>query len=146
MTAAYLSVVTQKLRLRLRMCVAHVTYIYPIYTYINIHDSIGGTMFRAAHGIQYVKLHIATKCRWFCKIVLNSLEIVGRSVVFYRHHRMLRSGQAPQAQAPQAPQAQAPQAQAPQAPQAPQAHAPQARTRVFRCSDLRDRSLPVQRR
>ena len=58
---------------------AHVTYIYPIYTYINIHNSIGGTMFRAAHGIQYVKLHIVTKCRWFCKIVLNLLEIVGRS-------------------------------------------------------------------
>ena len=36
MTAAYLSVVTQKLRLRLRMCCAHATYIYTMYTYINI--------------------------------------------------------------------------------------------------------------
>ena len=38
MTAAvYLSVVTQKLRLRLRMCCAHVSYIYLIHTYINIY-------------------------------------------------------------------------------------------------------------
>ena len=35
--AVYLSVVTQKLRLRLRMCVAHVSYIYLIHTYINIY-------------------------------------------------------------------------------------------------------------
>ena len=40
MTAAYLSVVTQKLRLRLRMCVARVSYIYLMYTYINIYYSI----------------------------------------------------------------------------------------------------------
>ena len=33
MTAAYLSVVTQKLRLRLRMCVARVSYVINIYYY-----------------------------------------------------------------------------------------------------------------
>ena len=58
---------------------AHVTFIYLIYAYITTYKAISGTLFRAAHGIQYVKLHIATKCRWFCKIVLNLLEIVGRS-------------------------------------------------------------------
>jgi hypothetical protein len=43
MTAAvYLSVVTQKLRLRLRMCVAHVSYIYLIHTYINIYNDMYG--------------------------------------------------------------------------------------------------------
>ena len=40
--AAYLSVVTQKLRLRLRMCVAHVPYIYLIHTYINIYNDMYG--------------------------------------------------------------------------------------------------------
>ena len=42
MTAAYLSVVTQKLRLRLRMCCAHVSYIYLIHTYINIYNDMYG--------------------------------------------------------------------------------------------------------
>ena len=42
MTAAYLSVVTQKLRLRLRMCCAHATYIYTMYTYINIYNDMYG--------------------------------------------------------------------------------------------------------
>lgn len=41
MTAAvYLSMVTEKLRLRLRMCVAHATYIYLMNTYINIYKVI----------------------------------------------------------------------------------------------------------
>ena len=40
--AAYLSVATQKLRLRLRMCVAHVPYIYLIHTYINIYNDMYG--------------------------------------------------------------------------------------------------------
>ncbi len=45
MTAAvYLSVVTQKLRLRLRMCVAHVSYIYLIHTYINIYNDMYGML------------------------------------------------------------------------------------------------------
>ena len=42
--AAYLSVVTQKLRLRLRMCVAHVSYIYLIHTYINIYNDMYGVL------------------------------------------------------------------------------------------------------
>ena len=44
MTAAFLSVVTQKLRLRLRMCVAHVPYIYLIHTYINIYNDMYGVL------------------------------------------------------------------------------------------------------
>ena len=44
MTAAYLPVVTQKLRLRLRMCCAHATYIYTMYTYINIYNDMYGVL------------------------------------------------------------------------------------------------------
>ena len=40
MTPAYLSVVTEKLRLILRMCVARVSYIYLMGTYINIYKVI----------------------------------------------------------------------------------------------------------
>ena len=40
MKTVYLSTVTQKLRLRLRMCVAHVTYMYLMDTYIRIYNNI----------------------------------------------------------------------------------------------------------
>ena len=44
MMAAYLSVVTQKLRLRLRMLVAHASYIYIMYEYINIYNGMYGML------------------------------------------------------------------------------------------------------
>ena len=44
MTAVYLSVATQKLRLRPRMCVAHASYIYIMYAYINIYNDMYGVL------------------------------------------------------------------------------------------------------
>ena len=56
-------------------------FIYLIYTYINIHNSIRGKIFRAAHGIQYVTLKFISlpSVDDFVKVFLNLLEIVGRS-------------------------------------------------------------------